>query len=106
MSAARRKQAQGEEGEMTFEQAMGRLEEIVEEMEGADLPLEAILKRYEEGTRLRLFCERKLRDAEDRVKKIRPGPDGAPVEEPLAEGGTDSGEAGESVGTGGEDLLL
>lgn len=106
MSAAKRKQASSEEGEMTFEQAMGRLEEIVEEMEGAELPLEAILKRYEEGTRLRLFCERKLRDAEDRVKKIRPGPDGAPVEEPMGEGGVDSGEGGEGPAAGGDDLLL
>lgn len=91
MSAAKRKEV--EDPEMTFEQAMGRLQEIVEEMEGAELPLEAILKRYEEGTRLRLFCERKLRDAEERVKKIRPGPSGEPVEEALDPEGIEAGEA-------------
>lgn len=106
MSAAKRKQAQAEDAGMTFEQAMGRLEEIVEEMEGAELPLEAILKRYEEGMRLRLFCERKLRDAEERVKKIHPGPEGEPIEEPLPEGGIEAGEGGGEAIAGGDDLLL
>ncbi|MCC6352990.1 MAG: exodeoxyribonuclease VII small subunit [Verrucomicrobiae bacterium] len=107
MAAAKKKQAGGEtEPEVTFERAMERLEEIVEEMEGAELPLEAILKRYEEGTRLRIFCERKLRDAEERVKKIRPGPGGEPVEGPLEEGGVDAGEGGEDPSGGGDELLL
>ena len=106
MSAAKRKQASGEDPGMTFEQAMGRLEEIVEEMEGAELPLEAILKRYEEGTRLRLFCERKLRDAEERVKKIRPGPEGQPVEESAAEEGIEGGEGDWEATAGGDELLL
>lgn len=107
MAAAKKRQAGGDgEPEMTFEQAMARLEEIVEEMEGADLPLEAILKRYEEGTRLRLFCERKLGDAEERVKRIRPAPDGSPIEEPVEEGGLETGEVAEGPAPDGDELLL
>jgi exodeoxyribonuclease VII small subunit len=94
MGAAKRKQEPGAAApEMTFEAAMERLEGIVEEMEGADLPLEKILQRYEEGSKLRLFCQRKLREAEDRVKKIRPGPDGGPVEEPFEQAADSGGEA-------------
>ncbi len=107
MAAAKKRQAGGErEPEMTFEEAMARLEEIVEEMEGAELPLEAILKRYEEGTRLRVFCERKLRDAEERVKKIRPGADGGPEEEGFEEGGVEGGEPSEGGTPNGDELLL
>lgn len=110
MGTAKRKQEPGAPGpEMTFEAAMERLEGIVEEMEGADLPLEKILQRYEEGSQLRLFCESKLRQAEDRVKKIRPGPEGGPVEEPF-EDAPDSGgaAAGPEAGASAPDegLLL
>lgn len=105
MSAAKKKEV--EDPEMTFEQAMARLQEIVEEMEGAELPLEAILKRYEEGTRLRLFCERKLRDAEERVKKIRPGPDGEPIEEEMDAAGMEpAADADLSGGRDDNELLL
>ncbi|MEZ5405058.1 MAG: exodeoxyribonuclease VII small subunit [Verrucomicrobiia bacterium] len=55
-----------------FEVAMERLEKIVEEMENAELPLEDILQRYEEGTRLKKFCEEKLKEAEKRVQQIQP----------------------------------
>ena len=41
---------------LTFEQAIQRLEKIVADMEGAELPLEDVLKKYEEGTRLVRFC--------------------------------------------------
>lgn len=67
----------------TFEAALNRLEEIVGEMENADLPLEDILQRYEEGVKLRDFCESRLKEAELRVEKITPGPDGRPASEPF-----------------------
>ena len=38
--------------EVPFEEGLKKLEGIVEEMEGDDLPLEKLLERYEEGTRL------------------------------------------------------
>ena len=49
---------------LSFEQAIQRLEKIVADMEGAELPLEDVLKKYEEGTRLVRFCSQKLEEAE------------------------------------------
>ncbi|MBX7158473.1 MAG: exodeoxyribonuclease VII small subunit [Verrucomicrobiae bacterium] len=63
----------------TFEVAMERLEKIVEEMENAELPLEDILQRYEEGTHLKKFCEEKLKEAEKRVQQIQPDTQDNPV---------------------------
>jgi exodeoxyribonuclease VII small subunit len=57
--------------EQTFESAIGRLERLVEEMEGADLPLEKLIVNYEEGIKLVKVCQQKLSDAEKRIEIIR-----------------------------------
>ena len=56
--------------ETTFESALERLEQIVEEMEGDKLPLEELLGRYEEGTRLVKICQERLSSAEKRIELI------------------------------------
>jgi exodeoxyribonuclease VII small subunit len=56
--------------ELTFESALERLEKIVEEMEGDRLPLEELLGRYEEGTRLVKVCQERLNTAEKRIEMI------------------------------------
>jgi exodeoxyribonuclease VII small subunit len=53
--------------EKKFEVAMKRLEEIVQGMEGNDLPLEDALKDFEEGVGLVKFCSKKLEEAEKKV---------------------------------------
>ena len=53
--------------ELPFEEALGGLESIVESMEGGDLPLETLLKKYEEGVRLARSCQKTLAAAEDRL---------------------------------------
>jgi exodeoxyribonuclease VII small subunit len=50
-----------------FEDALGRLEEIVRKMEAGDMTLEESLKAFEEGIRLARLCAKKLDDAERRV---------------------------------------
>jgi exodeoxyribonuclease VII small subunit len=50
-----------------FEDALGRLEEIVRKMEAGDMPLEESLKAFEEGIRLARLCAKKLDEAERRV---------------------------------------
>jgi exodeoxyribonuclease VII small subunit len=50
-----------------FEEALGRLEELVKKMEAGDMTLEGSLKAFEEGTRLARFCAKKLDEAERRV---------------------------------------
>lgn len=54
--------------EMTFEEALKRLEEIVARMEGGDLNLDESLKSFEEGVKLTRFCEKKLDEAEKKVE--------------------------------------
>src|SRR3954468_938047 len=64
--------------EQTFETAMERLEHIVEEMESDKLPLENLLKRYEEGVTLVRVCEEKLKSAEQRIEIITRNAAGEP----------------------------
>jgi len=55
---------------MSFEEAVRKLESIVESMEAQDLPLEALLKKYEEGTRLAAVCQSMLNAAELKIQKL------------------------------------
>jgi len=55
---------------LPFEEALKRLETIVEAMEAEDLPLEALLAKYEEGTRLAKACQDKLAEAEVKIQRI------------------------------------
>lgn len=54
--------------EKKFEAALERLEEIVQELEKGDLPLEQSLKLFEEGIKLSRICTKRLEDAERRVE--------------------------------------
>ncbi len=51
-----------------FEEALGRLEDIVKKMEAGDMNLEESLKAFEEGIKLARLCSRKLDEAERRVE--------------------------------------
>ena len=66
-----------------FEQSLGRLEEIVRHLEKGDMPLNDSLKLFEEGTALLTSCNKMLDDAEQKVVKLKKGPDRAPVELPF-----------------------
>ena len=57
-------------GSLPFEDALKKLEGIVEAMEAEDLPLEALLARYEEGTRLVKICQEKLAEAELKIQQL------------------------------------
>jgi exodeoxyribonuclease VII small subunit len=55
---------------MTFESAVARLNEIVEQMERGDTTLDESLKLFEEGSALASFCYDKLSSAEQKIKTI------------------------------------
>ena len=55
---------------MNFEKKLGRLEEIVQNMEEGDLALEDSLKMFEEGVKLSRECHEQLSQAEQRVQKL------------------------------------
>jgi exodeoxyribonuclease VII small subunit len=51
-----------------LEKALSELEEIVEQLESGDMPLEKSLKQFERGVRLSRECQSALKDAEQRVQ--------------------------------------
>ena len=53
-----------------FEDALNRLEKIVEQMESGKLPLEDLIVRYEEGMRLVKICQERLANAEQKTEII------------------------------------
>lgn len=55
---------------MTFEEALKRLETIVEEMESEDLAIEKMLKLFDEGRHLSNFCEKKLKGIEKNIEVL------------------------------------
>jgi exodeoxyribonuclease VII small subunit len=55
---------------LPFEEALKRLEGIVEAMEAQDLPLESLLARYQEGTTLAQHCQSKLNEAELKIQEL------------------------------------
>lgn len=64
---------------MSFEQALGELEQIVQRLEQGKIPLEDAINAYERGAALRQHCEAKLSEAKERVDRISIGADGSPV---------------------------
>ncbi|MGP4072441.1 exodeoxyribonuclease VII small subunit [Piscibacillus sp. B03] len=56
--------------ELTFEQAMQKLEAIVEKLEEGDVPLEQAIEYYKEGMKLSNFCNKKLQSVEEEITEI------------------------------------
>ena len=69
--------------EKKFEDAMKRLEDIVEDLEGGELPLEDSLKAFEEGMKLLTFCSDKLDEVEKRVDLLVKESDGRYAKKPF-----------------------
>lgn len=67
----------------SFEAKMQRLEQIVRAMERGDVPLEASLKLFQEGTELVRSCGKLLDEAELQVKKVMADANGAPILEDM-----------------------
>lgn len=51
-----------------FEECLQRLEQILEELEKGDIPLERSLQLFEEGMKLSTSCRKELEEAEGRVE--------------------------------------
>ncbi len=62
--------------DLSFEDALARLEAIVSRLESGQAPLEQSIALYEEGAALKAHCEARLKAAQLRVEKIVVGPDG------------------------------
>ncbi len=62
-----------EKKELTYEEAMTRLEKIVSLLENETLSLDDSLKLFEEGTNLARFCNKTLDEAELKITKLTTG---------------------------------
>ena len=76
----------GEGVNLPFEEALKRLEKIVDSMENDELPLETLLAKYEQGTRLARDCQARLAEAEVKIQQLERRESGQVVLKPLASG--------------------
>jgi exodeoxyribonuclease VII small subunit len=67
----------------TFEQAMKQLEQIVQDLESGDMPLEKAIKTFEEGIQLSKFCSEKLDETEKRITILMQDAEGKISETPF-----------------------
>jgi exodeoxyribonuclease VII small subunit len=67
-----------------FEEALKQLETLVEAMESGDLPLETLLSKYEEGTKLVRICQEKLAEAEMKIQQLEKNTAGEMKLKPLS----------------------
>jgi len=65
--------------ELSFEQAMAELEQVVARLERGDVALDESITLYERGAALKKRCEAKLRDAEEKVAAITLDAEGNPT---------------------------
>ena len=73
--------------EMSFEDALRELEQVVGKLERGEVPLDDSIALYERGAALKKRCEAKLKDAEEKVAKLTLDGDGTPTgTEPLDAG--------------------
>lgn len=82
---------------LKFEEAMNRLDEIVQAMESGEIGIEESIARYEEAMGLAAMCRGILDEAEQRIAKIQLDASGqpqiTPFEEAQADGGADDASA-------------
>ena len=73
--------------DMSFEDALRALEQVVARLEGGEVPLDESISLYERGEELRKHCQARLDAAQARIEKIVAGPDGkAAGTQPFDEG--------------------
>ena len=69
---------------LAFEEALGRLDETVNALEGGQLPLEEAIRLYEEGIRIAQRCQQILDTAELQVQQLHVTTNGHDAGEPFA----------------------
>lgn len=69
------------EEKLTFEQALRKLDEVVNHLEQGDCPLDESLALFEEGARLVKQCSNMLDSAEQKVAQLKKDMNGEPAEE-------------------------
>jgi len=57
---------------LSFEQALGQLQDLVKKMESGALPLADSVKAYEQGMKLKTYLEQVLKEEELKIEKLNP----------------------------------
>jgi len=87
-SGASRTDPKGERNRgIKFEDALKKLEAVVNGLEGGNLSLEASLEQYEEGVKLVRLCQKKLGEARKRIEVLVKTKDGKIKIEPFEDNG-------------------
>lgn len=73
------------DGILTFEESLKRLEEIVHALENGDTPLEQSISLFEEGVKLSGYCNKLLESAEQKVTVLTKDASGVMREEAMSE---------------------
>ncbi len=68
---------------ISFEKSLKQLEEIVQELESGDMPLEKAMKKFEEGVKLSKYCSEKLDETEKKISVLLHDNNGDITEEPF-----------------------
>ena len=63
--------------DLSFEEALAELQALVKALEKGDSKLEEAIRAYERGAALKRHCEKKLREAQEKVDRIVVGSDGS-----------------------------
>ena len=59
-----------EDKELSFEESLTKLEEIVKKLESGEVPLDEAIEKYTEAMKLSNSCDEKLKKAEEAISKI------------------------------------
>jgi exodeoxyribonuclease VII small subunit len=62
---------ENKDAKLSFEEALTKLETIVESMESGDVPLAELLTKFQEGNKLLKQCEARLKDAELKIEQLK-----------------------------------
>ena len=71
--------------EKSFEQSLKQLEQIVQDIEEGDLPLEKAIKKFEDGIKLSKNCSEKLDETEKRIMLLIKEQNGDITEKPFVQ---------------------
>jgi len=55
----------------SFESALEELEQLIEEMEAGKIPLDKLIKKFEDGTKLVHLCQQHLKDADLKIEQFK-----------------------------------
>ncbi len=62
--------AEKKEKELSFEESLNNLEEIVKKLEVGDVPLDEAINEFNKAMKLAKSCDEKLKNAEEAISKL------------------------------------